>query len=84
MVFGKKAGIIEVYYLRKKREIDEGPFMQKERNLINAIAERLGKIIESKQMKDELIEAKQILFTLTTNYMLVYSAFRASVKRVRF
>ncbi len=41
----KKCGSVEVFYLKKKRNEDEGPFLKEERNLIDAIAERMGKII---------------------------------------
>ena len=35
----KGKGVIEVYYLKEFPEIDEGPFMKEERNLINNLAE---------------------------------------------
>jgi CheY-like chemotaxis protein len=41
-------GTLEVYYLKKRPESDEGPFLKEERNLINEIAERLGRSIEQK------------------------------------
>lgn len=50
-VHGMRVGSLEVSYLKEKPEIDEGPFLKEERNLINAIAERLGKII--KRMRSE-------------------------------
>jgi signal transduction histidine kinase/ligand-binding sensor domain-containing protein len=52
-VFGRAVGTIEIYYLEEKPEIDEGPFCKEERNLINAIAERLGYIIGLKQAEEE-------------------------------
>jgi len=45
-VHNKQHGILEVFYLEKKTEIDEGPFLKEERKLINEIAERLGIIIK--------------------------------------
>jgi len=42
LVEGTKAGEIEIYYLEKMPELDEGPFRNEERKLINAFAERLG------------------------------------------
>ena len=68
-VFEKKVGTIEVYYLQKRWKLGEKPFMQKERKLINAIAERLGKIIESRQSHEELITAKEILEEAKAEYM---------------
>ena len=49
IIDGKKAGFVEVCYLKRKPESDEGPFLKEERNLINAISERLGQVIEQKQ-----------------------------------
>jgi len=46
IVNGEKYGIIEVYYLEEKPKSDEGPFLKEERDLIHAVAERLGHIIE--------------------------------------
>jgi PAS domain S-box-containing protein len=45
-VYGELKGTLEVCYLEEKLEIDESPFLKEERELINAIAERLGHIIE--------------------------------------
>jgi PAS domain S-box-containing protein len=53
-VHGEEGGTIEVNYLEEKPEIDEGPFLKEERDLIDAIAERLGKTIELKRA-DEVI-----------------------------
>jgi PAS domain S-box-containing protein len=47
-----KAGVIEVYYLEKKG--DENPFLEEERALLNAVAERLGSLAERKQAEDKL------------------------------
>jgi len=53
-VHENKAGSIEVYYLKQKPEIDEGPFSKEERELLHAIAERLGRIIERKQAEQKI------------------------------
>ena len=52
-VYGKIVGTIEVYYSEEKATDFEGPFMKEERNLIESISERLGRIIERKQAKEE-------------------------------
>jgi len=45
--YGKRAGILEIYYMEEREERDEGPFLKEERrNLLTVIAERLGRIIE--------------------------------------
>ncbi len=51
---GKRVGTLEVYYLQEKVEIDEGPFLKEERNLIDAIAERLGRVIERMRAEENL------------------------------
>ena len=59
LVHGKNQGKVEVYYIEEMPKIDEGPFLKEERNLINAIAERLGSIIERKQYEEDLQQAKE-------------------------
>jgi signal transduction histidine kinase len=45
-VDGRRYGMLEVCYLQPRPACDEGPFLAEERNLIHAMAERLGHIIE--------------------------------------
>lgn len=54
----KEVGTCEVYYLKEKPELDEGPFSKEERSLINTITERLGRIAERKTLEEELREYK--------------------------
>ena len=54
MVHGEHIGFLEVGYLEEAPESDEGPFLMEERNLINTITERLGRIIERKQVEEAL------------------------------
>ncbi len=53
-VDSEPAGILEVCYLREMAEADEGPFLREERKLIDAVAERAGKIAERIQAQREL------------------------------
>jgi signal transduction histidine kinase len=55
-VKGRRAGCLEVSYLKRKPVSDEGPFLTEERNLINVIAQRIGEIIVRKQDEDALKE----------------------------
>ncbi|MCP4687212.1 MAG: PAS domain S-box protein [Desulfobacterales bacterium] len=57
-------GNLEVRYLAEKPERDEGPFMEEERGLIDAVAERLGKIIERKRAETALVTANARMSTL--------------------
>ena len=52
---GKKVGILDVFYLKEMSIItDEGPFLEEERKLINALAEGLGKVTDHIQADEEL------------------------------
>jgi len=53
-VYGESKGKIEVCYLKEMPDADEGPFLKEERDLINALALRLGEIIERDQAVDDL------------------------------
>jgi PAS domain S-box-containing protein len=55
----KKMGTIEVFYLEKKPEIYEGPFLKEERTLINAIAIELGEMIAHMQAEKALKAERQ-------------------------
>ncbi len=57
-VHGRKAGAIEIFLIEEKPDIYEGPFLHEERKLIDAIAERLGRIIERLQSRKELQESE--------------------------
>jgi hypothetical protein len=53
-VYSERVGTLEVCYLEEKSELDEGPFLREERNLIDAIAERIAKFIEREWAEDEI------------------------------
>jgi PAS domain S-box-containing protein len=46
IVYGKVRGSIEVFYLKQCQELDEGPFVSEERNLIDAIARSMSEFSE--------------------------------------
>jgi len=54
IVHGDPVGRLEVYYLEEKPERNGGPFLAEERSLINAVAERLGKIIERRRAEEKI------------------------------
>ena len=56
IVHGKPIGSIEVCLLEERPESDERPFLKEERNLLNAISGRLGRIIERKRGEEALKE----------------------------
>jgi len=53
-VNGVPSGSLEVYYLEERPEQDEGPFLKEERHLIDAVAERLGRIVEARRARESL------------------------------
>jgi len=57
-ISGDKIGTIEVYYTKEMPEIDEGPFLQEERDLIETLALELDRYLERKKTEDE----KNMLF----------------------
>ena len=61
VVQGERIGALEVCYLAERPEGDEGPFLKEEKSLLNAIAERLGRIIERIRAETERVLAKQML-----------------------
>jgi len=62
IVGGMPRGVIEVVYLEKRPDLDEGPFLKEERNLINAVARQVALVIERKQAeKDKLKLHNQLL-----------------------
>jgi signal transduction histidine kinase len=55
-VYGATYGRLDVFYREQRQDYDEGPFLREERDLIHAIAERLGHVIERKIADDQLSE----------------------------
>ena len=60
-------GTIEVYYLKDKPIFDEGPFLKEERNLINALAEILGRYLEREMAEQKLKESEEKFRALFNN-----------------
>jgi len=58
---GNRIGTVDTYYLEERPESDEGPFLKEERSLINAITERLGRVVESKKAEDKIKQYQQHL-----------------------
>jgi len=69
-VYGEKIGDVEVCYLQEKPEADEGPFLKEERLVLDAVAQRLGRIIERKQAEEELKLRAQVLNGATDSIFL--------------
>jgi signal transduction histidine kinase len=64
VVHGERIGVLEVYYLEEKQVLDEGPFLKEERKLLDAVGERIGKIIERQREEDRFKQQEQQLIQL--------------------
>ncbi len=53
LVNGERRGQVEVIYREERPELDEGPFLTEERNLIDAVAGQVALIIERKLAGEE-------------------------------
>jgi DNA-binding CsgD family transcriptional regulator len=53
-VHRQPAGTVEVFYLQEMPALEEGPFLKEERDLIDAIAERIGRTVERFQVEQQL------------------------------
>ena len=58
---GEWRGAVEVCYLEERPQSDEGPFLKEERSLIEAVAERLGRIIEGTIAEEERKRAEEMI-----------------------
>ncbi len=65
-VESKHAGSVEIFYLEEQPKSDQGPFLKEERALIDAVAERLGRIIQRVQAQNSLLETSNYLESLIT------------------
>ena len=61
IVQGAVRGRIEVYYLEKCPELDEGPFLTEEHNLIDGLAHMLSAAIERRLTERALVHARDEL-----------------------
>jgi len=53
------SGILEIYYLKEMSEADEDPFLQEERDLIDALARKIGDFIDRRQNLVKLRESEE-------------------------
>jgi PAS domain S-box-containing protein len=69
-VHENQVGHLEVCYLEQRPESEEGPFLKEERILLDAIAERTGKIIERTQAERSLQESEKRFRDLVENSLV--------------
>ena len=56
IVGGVPRGLVELVYAEKKPDLDEGPFLKEERNLIDAVARQVALAIERKQAEEDKLK----------------------------
>jgi PAS domain S-box-containing protein len=66
-VHGVPIGKLVAGYLEERPENDEGPFQKEERILLDAIAERVGRIIERKRARDAVLKSEEKFRELMVN-----------------
>jgi len=64
IAYDNRIGSLKVCYLEERPEIDEGPFRNEERDLLNAIARRLGRSVERMRAEKALTESEERYRTL--------------------
>ncbi len=75
VVKGVRSGTLEVYYLEERPELDEGPFLAEERELLDAVTERLGGTIERKETEETSHQYKHIVSSSTDMQALLDKQF---------
>jgi len=56
IVEGMPRGVVELVYADDKPDLDEGPFLKEERNLIDAVARQVALVIERKQAEEDKLK----------------------------
>ena len=64
MAGGEQVGTLDVVYLKKRGEGDEGPFLKEERDLLDAVASRFARVIERKRGEEKLRQSEEKYRTL--------------------
>ena len=61
IIEGVLRGAVEVIYVEEKPEIDEGPFLKEERDLIDAVAREIGLIVERRKVEEDKLHLRKQL-----------------------
>jgi signal transduction histidine kinase len=61
VVHEETRGRVEIFYAEERPELDEGPFMREERNLLDTVAKEVAIIIVRRQAEQEKLELQEQL-----------------------
>jgi signal transduction histidine kinase len=61
LVRGEERGAVEVCYSEETQELDEGPFLTWERNLIDAVARKIALLVERHETREEQARLREQL-----------------------
>jgi PAS domain S-box-containing protein len=81
---GDIAGKVEVVYLEKRPEEEEGAFLKEERNLINVIAEMLRIYFDRRQTTEALMKSEANLHTILETTDTAYILFNRDLKIISY
>ena len=82
LMYNEFMGEVEVFYLQEKHAESEGPFLQEERLLLDAIAEQIGKTAVRISAEHELKELNKQLTVERTALQEANQALRAVLARI--
>ena len=65
IVAGQRRGAIDVFHLEERPTLDEGPFLEQERQLIDSLARVVGEAVQRRESEETLSESEGRYRTLT-------------------
>jgi len=82
LVQEERVGYLQVSYLKEMPELDEGPFLKEEKNLISAVAQRLGTFIEQRRLNEALRNSESRIRTIVNTAVdgIITADSRGSIK----
>ena len=84
IVGGERRGFVEVCYLEQRPDLDEGPFLKDECNLIDSIARALSEAADRKQAEDSLRNEKHFVDVALDSLPGVFYVFTEEGKFLRW
>ncbi len=82
VVFGEPAGEVEVFYLKERPALYEGPFLREERALLDAVAEHIGAVVMRLSAEQRLQETNKQLIVEREALREANAALKAILARI--